>query len=818
MKTRTLVIGLICLAITPALHAWTGDTWGNITRETIKSLADEMIDSSWTPNNTFYNWRYTDAPRQTYYKGSWYKGIPYSQWNPQDNWAEFHQWVNSNPGGNAARGNDCSGFVSITWRLPRRYTTTEFDSLIGTYWDSLGAKGSAQSANLRLGDALNYPPVASDINSGHIILFQEYVSSGIRSMEQTPNNATRKVWAYSSLTNYRPIRRKQIIGDSATPTVSVLPATSVGASSARMWGRIQNDGGAAILERRLEWGVSGTWTHWTAGVSTSGSDFYFDLTGLYPNTHYQFRAWARNSVGWTTSTPAFFTTTSSSPQLNISPSGRSHTSSAVSGQTLGVTANVSWTTSRGSDSWITITGGGSGSGNGTVTYSVVANMTTSSRTGTITVTGGGLTRTFTVNQAGLSTLAPQITSHPANRAVTAPDSATFSVSATGSAPLSYQWQRSTNSGSTWSNVSGATSSSYNTSTTTTPMNGDRYRVVVSNSAGSVISNSALLSVSSFNITTLNNAQIITGLSGSKDSEKLYIITVPQGQSELVIKMFGGYGDADLYLRHGLPPTLSQFDQRSWVTGNEENVTITMPAAGEWYILVHGYETYSGLSLQASYTPISWGSVQRGGFGLLQQTGINRYQSPVFGELSFANGGADTTRAFSHSLQSDLFDNSSRIYSPLYGVLSPNPWGFPNWVVSEFFGLVHFGTTGEQYGGWVSSERFGWMRFVADAGGNPYLWVDHLRTWLSINPDGTFHSFDFGRMVPQAGSLTRYNTRIGMVTADLSNPRGWLRSDRFGYVWFARDGAAVWFWSESRKEWIGITSGGGLWSTKQNRFL
>jgi len=74
------------------------------------------------------------------------------------------------------------------------------------------------------------------------------------------------------------------------------------------------------------------------------------------------------------------------------------------------------------------------------------------------------------------------------------------------------------------------------------------------------------------------------------------------------------------------------------------------------------------------------------------------------------------------------------------------------------------------------------------------------------------------MVPQAGSLTRYNTRIGMVTADLSNPQGWLRSDRFGYVWFARDGAAVWFWSEARKEWIGITSGGGLWSTKENRFL
>jgi len=46
----------------------------------------------------------------------------------------------------------------------------------------------------------------------------------------------------------------------------------------------------------------------------------------------------------------------------------------------------------------------------------------------------------------------------------------------------------------------------------------------------------------------------------------------------------------------------------------------------------------------------------------------------------------------------------------------------------------------------------------------------------------------------------------------------LRSDRFGYVWFARDGTGVWFWSETRKEWIGITPQGGLWSTAEKRFL
>ncbi len=86
--------------------------------------------------------------------------------------------------------------------------------------------------------------------------------------------------------------------------------------------------------------------------------------------------------------------------LTISPANRSHTSAAASGQTIGVTANVAWTATE-SLNWVTITGGASGSGNGTVTYSVTAN-TGPSRSGTITVAGGGITRPFTVDQEGVA--------------------------------------------------------------------------------------------------------------------------------------------------------------------------------------------------------------------------------------------------------------------------------------------------------------------------------------------------------------------------------------------------------------------------------
>src|SRR5207245_2271420 len=96
--------------------------------------------------------------------------------------------------------------------------------------------------------------------------------------------------------------------------------------------------------------------------------------------------------------------------------------------------------------------------------------------------------TLTVN------VPPSITSPPARRAVTdgktttAWQTATFSVTATGTAPLSYQWSKNGTA------ISGATSASYTTPATTSSDNGAQFTVVVSNSVGSVTSSAATLTV------------------------------------------------------------------------------------------------------------------------------------------------------------------------------------------------------------------------------------------------------------------------------------------------------------------------------------
>jgi DNA-binding beta-propeller fold protein YncE len=88
---------------------------------------------------------------------------------------------------------------------------------------------------------------------------------------------------------------------------------------------------------------------------------------------------------------------------------------------------------------------------------------------------------------------PTVLTPPADQSVVEGSAATFSVSASGAQPLSYQWAGSPD-GIAFTDIAGATSASYNTGATTLAQSGTRYRVVVSNSLGSVTSSAALLTI------------------------------------------------------------------------------------------------------------------------------------------------------------------------------------------------------------------------------------------------------------------------------------------------------------------------------------
>lgn len=105
-----------------------------------------------------------------------------------------------------------------------------------------------------------------------------------------------------------------------------------------------------------------------------------------------------------------------------------------------------------------------------------------------TNTEGSATSNAAILTVNAAVVAPSITAQPASQTLTAGQTATFSVSAVGTAPLAYQWRRN------GVNISGATSASYTTPALTTADNGATFSVSVSNSAGAVVSSNATLTV------------------------------------------------------------------------------------------------------------------------------------------------------------------------------------------------------------------------------------------------------------------------------------------------------------------------------------
>ena len=94
------------------------------------------------------------------------------------------------------------------------------------------------------------------------------------------------------------------------------------------------------------------------------------------------------------------------------------------------------------------------------------------------------------NGPGPSTTA--ITAQPTDQSVVAGTTATFDVVASNA--TGYQWQRSTNNGTTFTDVSGATAASYTTAVTTLADSGTQYRVAVSGASNSVTSSAVTLTV------------------------------------------------------------------------------------------------------------------------------------------------------------------------------------------------------------------------------------------------------------------------------------------------------------------------------------
>jgi hypothetical protein len=113
----------------------------------------------------------------------------------------------------------------------------------------------------------------------------------------------------------------------------------------------------------------------------------------------------------------------------------------------------------------------------------------------VTNTAGGATSSAAILTVTSPVVAPSITTQPASQSIVSGKTATFSVAATGTAPMTYQWSKGGVA------ISNATASSYTTPAMTATA---QFTVTVSNSAGSATSNPATLTVTAASTLLLNS--------------------------------------------------------------------------------------------------------------------------------------------------------------------------------------------------------------------------------------------------------------------------------------------------------------------------
>jgi hypothetical protein len=311
------------------------------------------------------------------------------------------------------------------------------------------------------------------------------------------------------------------VSPAPTPTISVTP-TSLSFSAVAGGGgplgqsiNVSNSGGGTLnWSAAVTSGAFISLVGTTSGANSGSFQVFADVGALSAGTY---NGTIRISASGASNTPedipvTFTVSPAPTPTISVTPASLTFSAVAGGGGPLSQTVSVSnsgggtlnWSASVTSASFLTLVGTTSGANAGSFqVFADVGALSAGTYNGTIRITASGASNTpqdipvsFTVSPSP----APTITTQPANQAVTAGANATFTVAASGTPMPTLQWQVSTNSGGSWSDLannnlySGVTTGTLSITGATIALNGYQYRCVATNSSGSTNSTAAVLTV------------------------------------------------------------------------------------------------------------------------------------------------------------------------------------------------------------------------------------------------------------------------------------------------------------------------------------
>ena len=356
---------------------------------------------------------------------------------------------------------------------------------------------------------------------------------------------------------------------------------------------------------------------WIAAGSAGGAANITFATGTFTEQ----ASWSNDTNACAISHPIVsHGSTGGTPTANFSftTSGLTATftdSSTDSGGTIG---SHSWTFGDGSTSTAanpSHTYAAAGTYSVTETVSDSTSGATNSKTASVTVAsaGGTPTANFTFTTSGLT--------------------ATFTDSSTdsGGSISSHSWTFGDGSTSTATSPSHtyAAAGTYSVTETVT----DSVSAKTSSKTASVTVSSG----SGGGGNVLQNGVAVTGLAATTGNQLNYTMVVPAGATGLSFKISGGTGDADLYVKFGSAPTLTSYDCRPYITGNNETCNISNVQAGTYYVMLNAYASFSGVSLVGSYTAGSGGGGGGGGGGAQQLLGNTGFETGSAAPWTMSSG-------------------------------------------------------------------------------------------------------------------------------------------------------------------------------------
>ena len=272
------------------------------------------------------------------------------------------------------------------------------------------------------------------------------------------------------------------------PVVTTHPQTqTVNAGTLVTFTAAADGNPAPTVQWQLSTDDGSIWNDISGATSTS-----YSFTTSAAQNGYQYRAVFTSSWGTATSEAATLTVVTQAPAITLQPVNQNVNAgntvtflSAASGIPV---PTAQWQSSSNSgSSWDVILGATSPS------YSFTAQVLQNGYWYRVIYSNGILPAATSVAVTLTVYYTPVVTLHPVNQTVTAGQLVTFTAAATGNPAPTVRWQVSTDNGGSWTDINGATSTSYS-HTATAGENGRQYRARFTNLVGSAVSNAATLTV------------------------------------------------------------------------------------------------------------------------------------------------------------------------------------------------------------------------------------------------------------------------------------------------------------------------------------